>query len=57
MSEETKFEVIIGTQLEPGESEQIALSALKILVNRALKHTPYDLNLIAIIRKGGENDE
>ena len=51
MSEERiSFEVIIDTSLEPGDSEQVARSALKILINRALKHSPYEV--ITIVKKG-----
>jgi len=51
MSEERiSFEVIIDTSLEPDHSEQVARSALKILINRALKHSPYEV--ITIVKKG-----
>lgn len=49
MSEEIKFVATVGIKLNPDESEQVAKSALKILIGRALKNSPYEL---IIIKKG-----
>ena len=52
MSEERiSFEVIIDTSLTGSFGEKVARSALKILINRALKHSPYEV--ITIVKKGG----
>jgi len=48
--ERISFEVIIDTSLEPDHSEQVARSALKILIEHALKHSPYEV--ITIVKKG-----